>query len=167
MILKDAEFGEVIVRKNPLSKNVTFKISTSGRLQMSVPQHTSDFLVKRFLNCNRTLIREKIPLSDPRTQRARDAKKKILMKKARDYLPTERATGHFPADPFEEYARCGGVQERACPAVLRHAGRAGAAAGVAGHRQANSAEPDGRTTRQRRGGADEGPRLRHLHRFGL
>lgn len=87
MILKDAEFGEVIVRKNPLSKNVTFKISTSGRLQMSVPQHTSDFLVKRFLNCNRTLIREKIPLNDPHTQRARDAKKKILMKKAREYLP--------------------------------------------------------------------------------
>lgn len=87
MILNDPEFGEVIVRKNPLSTNVRFSISPSGRLQMSVPQHTSDFLAKRFLNRNRALIREKIPLSDPKTQRARDAKKKILMKKAKDYLP--------------------------------------------------------------------------------
>lgn len=87
MIIQDAEFGEVIVRKSPLARNVRFSISTSGRLQMSVPQHTSDFLVKRFLNVNRTLIREKIPLSDPSTQRARDAKKKILTKKAREYLP--------------------------------------------------------------------------------
>jgi len=87
MILHDPEFGEVIVRKNPLSKSVRFSVSPSGRLQMSVPQHTSDFLVKRFLKTNRDLIREKIPLSDPKTQRARDAKKKILMKKAREYLP--------------------------------------------------------------------------------
>lgn len=54
---------------------------------MSVPQHTSDFLVKRFLNINRDLIREQIPLSDPATQRARDAKKKLLMKDAKKYLP--------------------------------------------------------------------------------
>ncbi len=87
MIIQDTEFGEVIIRKNPLSKSVRFSVSPSGRLQMSVPQHTSDFLVKRFLNTNRSLIREKIPLSDPKTQRARDAKKKILAKKARDYLP--------------------------------------------------------------------------------
>lgn len=87
MIIQDPEFGEVVVRKNPLSKSVRFSISPSGRLQMSVPQHTSDFLAKRFLKVNRELIREKIPLSDPSTQRARDAKKKILMKKAKDYLP--------------------------------------------------------------------------------
>ena len=54
---------------------------------MSVPQHTSDFLVKHFLNINRDLIREQIPLSDPATQRARDAKKKLLMKDAKKYLP--------------------------------------------------------------------------------
>lgn len=87
MILKDSEFGEVVVRKNPLSHNVRFSISPSGRLQMSVPQHTSDFLAKRFLSSNRELIRQKIPLSDPKTQRARDAKKKLLAKQARDYLP--------------------------------------------------------------------------------
>lgn len=87
MIIKDNEFGEVMVRKNPLARSVRFSISPSGRLQMSVPQHTSDFLVKRFLNTNRELIREKIPLSDPKTQRARDAKKKILAKKAKEYLP--------------------------------------------------------------------------------
>lgn len=87
MILQDQEFGEVIVRKNPLSRSVRFSVSPSGRLQMSVPQHTSDFSVKRFLHLNRKLIREKIPLSDPNTQRARDAKKKILTHKAKEYLP--------------------------------------------------------------------------------
>ncbi len=87
MILQDSEFGEIIIRKNPLSKSVRFSVSPSGRLQMSVPSHTSDFLVKRFLKVNRDLIRKKIPLNDPKTQRARDAKKKILTKKAKEYLP--------------------------------------------------------------------------------
>ena len=87
MIIEDAEFGEVIVRKNPLTNGVKFSISTSGRLQMSVPQYSSNFLVKRFLNRNREIIREKLPVNDPKTQRARDAKKKILTKKAKEYLP--------------------------------------------------------------------------------
>lgn len=87
MIIKDQEFGEVIVRKNPLSRSVRFSVSPSGRLQMSVPQQLSDFRIKLYLNTNRKLIREQIPLSDPATQRARDAKKKILMKHAREYLP--------------------------------------------------------------------------------
>lgn len=87
MMLQDPEFGEVIVRKNPLSKSVRFSVSPSGRLQMSVPQHTSDFLVKRFLNTNRALVREKIPLGKPENQRARDAKKKILTRQAKEYLP--------------------------------------------------------------------------------
>ncbi len=87
MIIKDAEFGEIIVRKNPLSKNVRFSIAPSGRLQMSVPKNTSDFFVKRLLHTNRQLIRENIPLNDPTTQRARDAKKKLLQKKAQQYLP--------------------------------------------------------------------------------
>lgn len=87
MIINDPEFGEVIVRKNPLSNGIKFTVSTSGRLQMSVPKYASDFLVKRFLNSNRGIIREKLPINDPKTQRARDAKKKILAKKAKDYLP--------------------------------------------------------------------------------
>lgn len=87
MIIEDKEFGEVIVRKSPLSKNIKFSISTSGRLQMSVPTYTSDFLAKRFLNTNRKMIREKLPVKDPSEQRARDYQKKILMKKAREYLP--------------------------------------------------------------------------------
>ena len=48
MIINDKEFGEVIVRKNALSRSVKFSVSTSGRLQMSVPKYTSDFLAKRF-----------------------------------------------------------------------------------------------------------------------
>ena len=87
MIITDKEFGEVIVRKSPLSRGVKFSVSTSGRLMMSVPTYTSDFLAKRFLNSNRQVIREKLPLKDPKEQRARDYQKKALMKKAREYLP--------------------------------------------------------------------------------
>lgn len=87
MILKDAEFGEVIVRKSPLARGVRFSVSTSGRLAMSVPKYTSIFLAKRFLNSNRAVIREKLPIKDPHQQKARDYQKKILMKKAREYLP--------------------------------------------------------------------------------
>ena len=87
MLIKDSEFGEVIVRKSPLSKNIRFSVSTSGRLQMSVPTYTSDFLAKRFLNSNREMIREKLPIKDPSMQRTRDYQKKLLMKKAKEYLP--------------------------------------------------------------------------------
>lgn len=87
MVINDAEFGEVIVRKSTLSRNIKFSISTSGRLAMSVPAHTSDFLAKRFLERNREMIREKLPVKDPREQKARDYQKKVLMKKAREYLP--------------------------------------------------------------------------------
>lgn len=87
MILNDSEFGEIIVRKNSLSRGIKFSVSTSGRLQMSVPKYAGIFLVKRFLNANRDEIRKKLPIKDPKTQRARDAKKKLLMKKAKEYLP--------------------------------------------------------------------------------
>lgn len=87
MIINDPEFGEVIVRKNAFVSGVKFSVSTSGRLQMSVPKYTRELLAKRFLNANREMIREKLPLKDPSEQRARDAKKKILQKQAREYLP--------------------------------------------------------------------------------
>ena len=87
MRIDDPEFGEVLVRKSPLARGVRFSISTSGRLQMSVPTYTSAFLAKRFLNSNRAVIREKLPIKDPREQRARDYQKKLLSKKAKEYLP--------------------------------------------------------------------------------
>ncbi|MBQ2672698.1 M48 family metallopeptidase [Candidatus Saccharibacteria bacterium] len=87
MIVKDKEFGEVIVRKNAWSRSIKFSVSTSGRLSMSVPKYTSDFLARRFLETNRKAIREKLPIKDPSEQRARDYQKKVLMKKAREYLP--------------------------------------------------------------------------------
>lgn len=87
MLLNDPEFGEVKVRRNALARSVRFSIDTSGRLQMSVPKYTSEFLAKRFLNSNREMIREKLPLKDPKEQRARDYQKKLLMKKAKEYLP--------------------------------------------------------------------------------
>ncbi|MBR3138341.1 M48 family metallopeptidase [Candidatus Saccharibacteria bacterium] len=87
MKIIDKEFGEVIVRKNALTRNIKFSISTSGRLQMSVPKYTSEFLAKRFLNSNRTMIKEKLPIKNPKDQRSRDYQKKMLMKKAKEYLP--------------------------------------------------------------------------------
>ena len=87
MILEDAEFGEVVVRKNAWARGVRFSVSTSGRLSMSVPTHTPNFLIKKYLNINREQIRKKLPVNDPATQRTRDYQKKVLMKKARDYLP--------------------------------------------------------------------------------
>jgi len=87
MILSDPEFGEIIIRKNALSSSIKFSISTSGRLAMSVPKSTPNFLIKRLLNSSREQIRKKLPVKDPITQRARDTKKKLLMKKAKQYLP--------------------------------------------------------------------------------
>ena len=87
MILDDPEFGDIIVRKNSLSTSIKFSVSTSGRLAMSVPKNTPNFLIKRFLNSSREQIRAQLPLKNPKTQRARDAKKKILTKKAKEYLP--------------------------------------------------------------------------------
>lgn len=86
-MLVDKEFGEIIVRRNAWSRGVKFTVSTSGRLSMSVPKRTPDFLVKKYLDLNRNTIREKLPINDPTTQRTRDYQKKLLMKKARDYLP--------------------------------------------------------------------------------
>lgn len=54
---------------------------------MSVPKRTPDFLLKRYLNTNRERIREQLPLKNPAEQKTRDYQKKVLMKKARDYLP--------------------------------------------------------------------------------
>lgn len=87
MIIKDEEFGEVIVRKNVLTRRISFSISTSGRLQVTTPKVTSESSIKRLLERNRQLIRDKLPLKNPANQRARDAKKKILENKARLYLP--------------------------------------------------------------------------------
>lgn len=86
-MLVDKEFGEIIVRRNAWSRGVKFTVSTSGRLSISVPKRTPDFLVKKYLDLNRNTIREKLPINDPATQRTRDYQKKLLMKKARDYLP--------------------------------------------------------------------------------
>ena len=110
MILKDDEFGEVIVRKSPLSRGVRFMVSTSGRLSMSVPKYTSLFLAKRFLNSNRAVIREKLPIKDPSKQKARDYQKKLLMKKAKAYLPYR----------LEYYAKLYGYHYDKCR--LSHAG---------------------------------------------
>lgn len=104
MIIKDSEFGEVVVRKNPLAKGVRFSVSTSGRLQMSVPKYTPDFLIKKYLKSNRDTIRTKLPIKDPANQRARDYQKKQLAKKAKEYLPYR----------LEYYAKLHGYHYQKC-----------------------------------------------------
>lgn len=84
---QDPDFGEVVVRRSAWSNRAKFSVATSGKLTITVPSGTSDFLAKRFLNTMRKEIIQKLPVKDPSTQRARDAQKKILMKKAREYLP--------------------------------------------------------------------------------
>lgn len=87
MIIHDDEFGEVVVRRNAWAKSVKFSVDTSGRLAMTVPQKTPDLLLKKYLRINRERIREKLPINDPATQKTRDYQKKVLAKKAHDYLP--------------------------------------------------------------------------------
>lgn len=87
MIIQDKEFGEVQVRKNAWSTGVRFSVAPSGRLTLSVPHHTSEFLARRLLNQCRTQIKTQLPIKDPTTQRARDAEKRLLKKKAKEYLP--------------------------------------------------------------------------------
>lgn len=83
----DPEFGEVIIRKNARSRSVSFSIATSGRLQATVPSFVSEHSVKKTLERMRDQIRQKLNVKDPSTQRARDTKKKLLMKQAKEYLP--------------------------------------------------------------------------------
>ena len=79
-MINDPEFGEVIIKKNARSRTVSFSISTSGRLQATVPSFTSERTIKNTLDKLRDQIRDKLKVKDPSTQRARDAKKKLLMK---------------------------------------------------------------------------------------
>ena len=67
MLISDPEFGEVVVRKNAMSRSVKFSVTTSGRLQISVPKYTPDFLIKKYLNTSREQIRTKLNLKDPTT----------------------------------------------------------------------------------------------------
>ena len=102
MTFEDSEFGEVILRKNAWSTRPKFSIDTSGKLVISAPRYTSVFLAKRWLNASRKDIREKLPVKDPSTQRARDAQKKILSKKAREYLPYRL---EFWAKKYPDYVK--------------------------------------------------------------
>ena len=91
MIIKDAEFGDIIVRKNALVRGAKFSVSTSGRLQMSVASSTSRFLIKRILESSRSSIRQ-LPLKNPATQRARDAKKNSSPNRPKPTYPTGSTT---------------------------------------------------------------------------
>lgn len=87
MSIQDHEFGEVLIRKSALAKHIKFSIDTSGRLAISAPNSCSERYIKKILEKNRADISKSLPIKDPSTQRARDAQKKILTKKAKEYLP--------------------------------------------------------------------------------
>lgn len=85
-MLADPEFGEIVIRKNSLSTHYRFSIHPSGRLQISAPLHSSERFLRQIIEINRSKIRT-LPLSDPKTQTARDTKKRLLKKAASKYLP--------------------------------------------------------------------------------
>ena len=87
MSIVDPEFGEIKIRKSAWAKYIKFSIDTSGKLAISTPTNCSEKYVKKILEKNRTKIRDSLPVKDPNLQRARDAQKKILTKKAKEYLP--------------------------------------------------------------------------------
>lgn len=87
MSIIDPEFGEIKIRKSAWAKYIKFSIDTSGKLAISTPTNCSEKYVKKILEKNRTKIRDSLPVKDPNLQRARDAQKKILTKKAKEYLP--------------------------------------------------------------------------------
>lgn len=87
MVIHDFEFGEILVRHYSASRSIKFSIDNSGRLQISAPKFTPSLILRQAINHSREQIRSSLPLRDPATQRARDAKKKLLSKKARDFLP--------------------------------------------------------------------------------
>lgn len=87
MVVDDLEFGEILVRKNALCKVGRFSVANSGRLQMTVPAKTPNFMLKRIIEVNRQQIREKLPKIKPELQRSRDQRVKMLKKKAKAFLP--------------------------------------------------------------------------------
>lgn len=87
MIIEDAEFGEVVVRRNALCRRGKFSVATSGRLQLTVPVRTSNRRVRDLIEECREQIRSELPLRNPDQQRARDEQNRLLRKKARDFLP--------------------------------------------------------------------------------
>ena len=87
MIINDPDFGEIVVRKNPLATRISASVGSTGKLNISCPKHMPDFLIKRFISKNKDLIKEKLPVKNPETQRAREMKEKLLAKRAKEYLP--------------------------------------------------------------------------------
>lgn len=87
MIIQDIEFGEILIRKNPLAKTVRFAINNSGRLQISAPTKVPDFLIKKSIEANRQIIRAQLPAINPQTQKARDEQIRLLRKQAETFLP--------------------------------------------------------------------------------
>lgn len=87
MIIEDPEFGEIIIRKNSLSRNIRFSVHNSGRLQISAPLHASNFSIKTALKLHRDAIISKLNIGSPTTQKARDQKIQLLRREAANFLP--------------------------------------------------------------------------------
>ena len=53
----DNEFGEIVVRKSKLSRNIRLSIAPNGTLRVSMPRFAPLFAAKRFVNSSRNEIR--------------------------------------------------------------------------------------------------------------
>jgi len=87
----DPEFGEVIIRKNPHSRSVSFSISTSGRLQATIPNFVSESIIKKTIEKMRAQIRQKLhvrPARHPiRRQSLCGSSQKQNLPRSRTQLP--------------------------------------------------------------------------------
>ena len=102
MIIEDEEFGEVLVRRNARARAVKFSVSTSGRLSMSVPQRTPNFMLKRYLAASREQIKRELPIKDPRLQKTRELH--VARDDFAEYWANEGAGG---AERLCDYSRAG------------------------------------------------------------
>lgn len=55
--LNDPEFGTITIRSNTLAKHIRIKVAPNGRYSVSAPPHTPQFVIKRFINSQRSQIR--------------------------------------------------------------------------------------------------------------
>ncbi|MDR2336699.1 MAG: M48 family metallopeptidase [Candidatus Nomurabacteria bacterium] len=89
MTFVDDEFGEIVVRKNALSKAVRFSVGANGILRISAPKWVSDKSILRALDASRAEIglRLGIAKESEMTKRKRADKIDLLRGKAKRFLP--------------------------------------------------------------------------------
>jgi predicted metal-dependent hydrolase len=85
----DEEFGEVVVRRNALSRGLRFSVAPNGQLRVSAPKGISDRMILRALESSRHEIGAKLGISreSEMKKRQRVDKIEVLRSKAKQFLP--------------------------------------------------------------------------------